>query len=354
MLVSNFFVTRFRFVAAALLFPLVSLTANRLQAQDPGDPPSTVARITFLRGDVSLQASGTDDWSDAPPNYPMVGGDRIYTANAARALLQLGGAELRIGGATDVTLTNLTDDFEQLALSQGSVRLRVFQIDPKSQIEVDTPNGAVLISTPGDYRINANPQAGGSDVVVNAGDAQLTGPNVNFNLTGGYAMQMYGSNPIQIQYEDFPPFDSLDEWSVNLDQRYQNSVSARYVSRQMVGYADLDANGSWVPQTEYGPVWYPNNVPDGWRPYSTGHWAYVAPWGYTWVDDASWGFAPFHYGRWAVVEGRWGWVPGPPAVRPVYSPALVAFVGGGPGLCGRNQHRRRWRRGCSLVPDWRG
>jgi hypothetical protein len=47
----------------------------------------------------------------------------------------------------------------------------------------------------------------------------------------------------------------------------------------------------------------------------------------TWVDDAPWGYAPFHYGRWVCRE-RMGWVPGPIAVRPVYAPALVAFVGG--------------------------
>ncbi len=72
--------------------------------------------------------------------------------------------------------------------------------------------------------------------------------------------------------------------------------------------------------------------PCGWQPYTTGHWAYVAPWGYTWVDDAAWGYAPFHYGRWVQWQGRWGWVPGPPQVRPVYAPAFVAFVGGGPGF----------------------
>src|SRR5262249_30022042 len=55
---------------------------------------------------------------------------------------------------------------------------------------------------------------------------------------------------------------------------------------------------------------------------------------WTWVDDAPWGFAPFHYGRWVVVGGVWGWVPAPRPVvgvayvRPVYAPALVAWVGG--------------------------
>lgn len=55
---------------------------------------------------------------------------------------------------------------------------------------------------------------------------------------------------------------------------------------------------------------------------------WIAPWGWTWIGDEPFGFAPFHYGRWAFVGGYWAWVPGPLVVRPVYAPALVAFVGG--------------------------
>jgi hypothetical protein len=65
-----------------------------------------------------------------------------------------------------------------------------------------------------------------------------------------------------------------------------------------------------------------------WVPYRYGRWAWVSPWGWTWIDDAGWGFAPFHYGRWVMVSGGWAWVPGRVAARPVYAPALVAFVGG--------------------------
>jgi len=39
------------------------------------------------------------------------------------------------------------------------------------------------------------------------------------------------------------------------------------------------------------------------------------------MDDAPWGFAPFHYGRWVYIETVWVWVPGPIVVRPVYAPA---------------------------------
>jgi hypothetical protein len=95
----------------------------------------------------------------------------------------------------------------------------------------------------------------------------------------------------------------------------------------MTGYDALDAHGDWRESAEYGPVWYPRAVPYGWVPYRDGRWAWIEPWGWTWVDQAPWGFAPFHYGRWARLGGVWGWVPGRIIPRPVYAPALVAWVG---------------------------
>ena len=38
---------------------------------DQGDPPSRVARISFLDGNVSLQPSGTEDWAAAARNRPV-------------------------------------------------------------------------------------------------------------------------------------------------------------------------------------------------------------------------------------------------------------------------------------------
>jgi hypothetical protein len=92
---------------------------------------------------------------------------------------------------------------------------------------------------------------------------------------------------------------------------------------------------------DYGMVWVPASLPAGWAPYRFGRWAWVQPWGWTWIDDAPWGFAPFHYGRWALFRGVWVWVPGSIAYRPVYAPALVVFVGAGPGGALLNG-RTRW------------
>jgi hypothetical protein len=315
---------------AAISMVLPLLWGSALLAQDQ-DPPSAVARIGYMQGAVSLQPAGEGDWSDAPPNYPLISGDRLYTDQGARAIIQNGSSDVRLWGQTDVTLTNLTDQYEQIGLAQGSVRVRVFALNPDSTIEVDTPNGSVIIQQPGDYRINAyGPDA--SLVAVNAGSVQVTGPGVNQEVDGGQAVQIYGTNPIELGLVEMPAYDDLDYWSIDRDHHILNSISARYVSRDIPGYDDLDDYGGWTPTPDYGPVWYPNNVAYGWQPYTVGHWAYVRPWGYTWVDDAPWGYAPFHYGRWAVIGGRWGWVPGPPNVRPIYSPALVAFVGSPGGV----------------------
>ena len=294
-----------------------------------GDPPAQVARIGDVQGDVSFMAAGATQWSAGEANYPMTSGDRLYADQNSRAEIQNGSTDVRMWQSTDVTLTNLTNQYEQLGLAQGSIRVRVYEINQGGTVEVDTPNGSAVITQPGDYRIDAYGGDSGSDVIVNSGAVQITGPNgLNQEVSAGQAVQMTGTDQVQLTSLNMPAFDGLDDWSIERDHQILNSQSARYVSRDTPGYSDLDANGSWSPSPDYGPVWYPSNVPVGWAPYSEGHWAYVAPWGYTWIDNEPWGYAPFHYGRWSQFGGRWGWVPGPPAVAPVYSPALVAFVGG--------------------------
>jgi hypothetical protein len=84
----------------------------------------------------------------------------------------------------------------------------------------------------------------------------------------------------------------------------------------------LDPYGSWVDDGTYGTVWVPSStvVGDDFQPYvSAGHWTYDTD--YVWVSDYSWGWAPFHYGRWVYIGGRgWGWIPGR-----VYSGAWVSW-----------------------------
>src|SRR5262249_13825467 len=97
------------------------------------------------------------------------------------------------------------------------------------------------------------------------------------------------------------------------------------------GVDDLDHYGAWRVVPTYGAVWVPHGVAGDWSPYSTGHWVADPLYGWTWVDDAPWGWAPYHYGRWVFVDSYWAWAPGPIVARPVYAPALVVFFGA-PGV----------------------
>src|SRR5262249_15023153 len=133
---------------------------------------------------------------------------------------------------------------------------------------------------------------------------------------------------LQYSIDRAPAPDGLDRWASDRDLKEDNSVSAKYVSRDTPGYSDLDDYGTWSEVPDYGHVWYPTAVDPGWAPYSSGYWGWVGPWGWTWIDYSPWGFAPFHYGRWAFVGNRWGWCPGPIYARPFYGPAFVGFFGG--------------------------
>lgn len=295
------------------------------------DPPSRVARLTQLQGDVSIQPSGISDWTQATTNYPMTTGDRMYVDNNGRAELQMQQTVVHIWHYTDLSITNLTDTFTQLGLSQGSLHVRTFQLDPGHSVEVDTPNGAITVVQPGDFRVDCYTGDGGTVVTVNSGEIDVTGPGLTQSLAPGQSARLMGTNPITLASLTLPGKDPFDVWSQQRDRQLLSSNTRQYVNPDTVGSEDLNQYGTWTDNPGYGTVWYPNSVPAGWVPYSTGSWVWVAPWGWTWVDTNPWGFAPFHYGRWAYYGNRWGWVPGPFGVAPIYSPALVGFVGG-PGF----------------------
>jgi hypothetical protein len=77
-------------------------------------------------------------------------------------------------------------------------------------------------------------------------------------------------------------------------------------------YEDLQPYGSWYETPDYGYVYQPTVVVQdrSWRPYTRGRWA-CTNLGWNWVSDEPFGWACFHYGRWALLDGRgWVWVPG--------------------------------------------
>ncbi|SDQ74730.1 FecR family protein [Paraburkholderia fungorum] len=300
------------------------------------DPPGRVARLNYTAGAVTTEPAGATDWSYAQINRPLTTGDQLWNDQNARSELHIGSTAVRLGPSTSLDVLNLDDNAAQLKVAQGTLSTRVRELAPGSSYEIDTPNLALGLNGPGDYRVDVAPDGSSTTVTVRSGSATVYGDAGQVPVAAGQQVRFGGTGLQQLADNGVPGLDSLDQWAATRDAAEDRSVSAQYVSRDIPGYQDLDANGTWRNSPQYGEVWVPRATPAGWAPYHDGHWVWQAPWGWTWVDDEPWGFAPYHYGRWAQVDDTWAWVPGPVEadVQPVYAPALVAFVGDDEGGSG--------------------
>jgi hypothetical protein len=323
--------------AIALVMTLAAIVLPaRASAQDQDDPPGRVARLGYMQGSVSFQPAGETDWVGAVPNRPMSTGDQLWTDVDGRAEVQLGSAVIRLAPNTGFSFLNLDDNTVQIQLSSGAINVSVRKLWDEDDFEIDTPNQAFTALQPGHYRVEASEDGSYTVISVRSGEGEATGGGQAFTLQAGQRGTFSGTDSLYADVEQIYGPDEFDNWSDFRDHRYESSHSMQYLAPDVVGYEDLDDFGDWRDDGSYGHVWFPNRVAIGWAPYHEGHWDWISPWGWTWVDDSPWGYAPFHYGRWVSVGGRWGWIAGPVAVRAVYAPALVVFIGGGPGGFGGN------------------
>ena len=315
------------YLAIIALFFASAIIPKIAAAQDQDDPPGLVGRVSYVQGSVSFQPAGTEDWAAAEMNRPITIGDKLWADQDSLVEVGLGSAAIRLGSNTAFTILNLDDNVTQVSIAEGTINVHLRQLDDNDSFEVDTPNLAFSLLRTGDYRVSVNENGDATIINVRNGEGEVTGGGQAFAVHAGQSASVNGTDQLDAELGDVYPDDAFDTWCLQRNRRADDVP--RYVSPQMVGYDELNSNGNWREVPEYGAMWVPNGVAADWAPYRYGHWVWISPWGWTWVDDASWGFAPFHYGRWVQVGGAWGWLPGPVvvAVRPVYAPALVAWVG---------------------------
>lgn len=312
---------------AQMLLAAVAL-AGGAHAQDTDvDPPGRVARLSEVNGQVWLYSPESAEWLAATRNQPLTTGDRLATEAGARAELQIGSTTVRIDASSELEIVQLDDEHVALELLDGSAIARVRDLNGAGQLELGTDEGRVIMLRDGTYRFDRD--SGRTDVTVYSGQARYEGPNSGLTMDAGRRAEFWVDSGGVAQYTTLSPVnDAFAAWSNDRDRRFAGSIAKRYVSPEMTGAAELDVYGRWEQTPDYGSVWIPTTVAADWAPYSQGRWTFVRPWGWTWIDAAPWGFAPFHYGRWVYHRNNWCWTPGTRVARPVYAPALVGWVGG--------------------------
>jgi hypothetical protein len=315
----------------------VGLAVPGVQAQ-PGDsqgysdPPARVARVADVIGDAWLFDEDSKEWTRLQRNQTVAEGDRLRTDDHSRVALRAGSTALWLDERSDLVFDRFDEGVVQLQIERGDLAVQVRSRDAADDLRLLTRQGRLFAEREGMYRVEQldrgtlarawrgqlrfEPEGGGQPTWVDSGDQVefwwADGPRVERQRLQG---------------------DAFGDWVMQQSRDAGLSASTqRYVSPEMTGAEELDRYGSWEQSPDYGPVWFPAQIDVGWAPYRYGHWAWTRYWGWAWVDDSPWGFAPFHYGRWVQWHGRWCWAPGTYVARPVYAPALVAFVGGGPSV----------------------
>ncbi len=332
----NAILFRFLLGFVAIVYFNVTQAASEEAISAPESPPSTtaastedvanarVARLSDIQGEVSFLASGETEWVAATRNRPLVKGDGLWTDSGAHAILQLDNGTVCVAERTSLTVSNLDVSQSQFEQESGSIYVQVRELKQDQTYEIDTPNLAFSISQSGEYRIDVDAKNDTTTVSVLSGQAEVYGENGNhYSIEAGKTYRFTGKDlggyePAEVNPEDF-------QWCA-LTKQEATPTEKRYVSPKVIGYEDLEKHGTWSYRKGYGNVWQPAEVSEDWAPYRDGHWSWVKPWGWTWIADEAWGFAPFHYGRW-VYDAGWYWVPGAYNATPVYAPALVVFLG---------------------------
>jgi hypothetical protein len=93
-------------------------------------------------------------------------------------------------------------------------------------------------------------------------------------------------------------------------------------------FYDNLSGGNWIEVEGYGYGWQPDVAVNdsNWRPYADGYWAYTDD-GWTWISYEDFGWATYHYGRWAnLTDYGWTWFPGADLD---WGPAWVSWRTGG-------------------------
>ncbi len=270
-------------------FALVLAAALLACAAASADPPARVGRLNLIQGGVSFMAADTDEWLAAAVNYPLAAGDCLWTEESSRAEAHVGSTAIRLGAQTELGFLELDDAQVRIRLPRGLLSVGLRQLEPGESFAIDTPAMSISLLEPGSYRIEVD-GSGETRAIVRQGQAEAVGQGLAYPVRAGQAVFIAPRDPSSLRPQSLragraPARDGWDQWCAERDARENNLASAQYVPRSMVGCEDLDQYGTWSLTVEFGPVWSPTWVPAGWAPYRHGRWAWVSPWGWTWIDD---------------------------------------------------------------------
>ncbi len=282
------------------------------------------ARVRLVDGDIMFRTPDVDEWLPAAINTPLDEGDTLWCPDGAKVEIQLSdGTLVRLDGGSQLELIANEEGFTQLHLASGRLYVRTTKTSTLDSLQIDADDTTVLPAARTRLSLDMLPN-NQEDVSIFKGSAYVEGNGNRTNVRAGEQIAM------EEDHSELLPLkqpDSWENWNMERDRALSREARAdSYLPDELQSYSsELDSNGSWVSDQEYGMVWRPSVVVStDWAPYSSGRWIWKGD-DYVWISFESWGWVPYHYGRWSF-SSRYGWCWVPPARGDVYwGPGYVGW-----------------------------
>jgi hypothetical protein len=286
-----------------------ALAAPSLAWGQAAEIPERVLRLSYVEGVVGLQAEDAREPTTLP-DRPLIPGDRLITQDGGRAELALDTSAVRLDERTELRIEALEATSVRMGLSHGVASLRLRELLEGETFEIATTNASITLREPGEYRVEA--QASDLTVItVRGGAADVATAAGPVRVASGQRVRLEGREA-QASLEPAPQTDDFDDWVLDREVRIAEVAPSSYGFDERANYDELDRNGDWYDDSNYGHVWMPNYAYGSWDPYGHGQWQRYG-YGWSWISSAPWGFFTFNSGRWAFLHdrNRWCWVPSP-------------------------------------------
>ena len=267
------------------------------------------ARLKYLDGEVLIRTPDAGGWLTASINTPLDEGDSVWCPEGAKAELQLpDGSLVRLDSGSQLNILANEDNFIHLNLASGRLYVRTRQTGGSGSLQIDADDTTVLPAERTRLRLDMLPD-GQEDVSIFKGSAYVEGNGSRTRVRAGEHIAL------EEGHNELLPLNAPDSWeSWNMERDRAMSVygkSGSYLPEELGSYSgELESSGSWVRVPEYGMVWRPTVLlTDDWVPYRDGYWGWRGD-DYVWISYETWGWVPYHYGRWTVIGSiGWCWVP---------------------------------------------
>ncbi len=304
-------------VVALLAFLLCRLSPVAASPEEFEGP--TPPRLALVEGDVGFWSRGAEDWDEAPRNLPLATGDVLSVAENGRLEVQIGSFSfLRAAANTQFTIESFDERSLRVRVDRGRVTLDVRRGDADRYIDIAASSVTLTLQGTGLYDVRVLADRAWFAAYEGTG-ASVRTPGGALGLAPGDEI-VAGDAFTQPARAAVAAEDGWMRWVRDRSDRLLGAPSRTYVGDGVYGAPELDEFGEWHEEPDYGSVWVPTAVAAEWAPYTTGRWIDRGSYGWTWVDEQPW--APM---IWRRASPR-AWAPGPVVVRPVYAPALVAFL----------------------------